>query len=103
LFPTIAGAILGQLLHSLCYGLFHPAAVAFVSTHVPPQKRAVGLTMYLSLGVGLPTFIGSALGGYIVEFFGYRMLFGSYTVFSLIGLIVYAVFARGLSEKPAAR
>jgi PPP family 3-phenylpropionic acid transporter len=103
LFPTIAGAILGQLLHSLCYGLFHPAAVAFVSTHVPPQKRAVGLTMYLSLGVGLPTFIGSALGGYIVEFFGYRMLFGSYTVFSLIGLIVYAVFARGLSEKPTAR
>jgi len=103
LFPTIVGAVLGQLLHSLCYGLFHPAAVAFVSTHVPPRKRAVGLTMYLSLGMGLPTFFGSALGGYIVEFFGYRILFGSYTVFSLIGLIVYGAFARVLSEKPEAR
>lgn len=99
LFPTKAGAILGQVLHSLCYGLFHPAAVAFVSTHVPPQQRAVGLTMYLSLGVGLPTFIGSALGGYTVEFFGYRILFGSYTVFSVIGLIVYAAFSSVLSEK----
>ncbi|WP_304243813.1 MFS transporter, partial [Gracilinema caldarium] len=97
------GAILGQILHSLCYGLFHPAAVAFVSTHVPPQKRAVGLTMYLSLGVGLPTFIGSAMGGYVVELFGYRMLFGSYTVFSLIGLIVYAFFAGQLSETRPAR
>lgn len=103
LFPTAVGAILGQLLHSLCYGLFHPAAVAFVSTHVPPQKRAVGLTMYLSLGVGLPTFIGSAMGGYVVELFGYRMLFGSYTVFSLIGLIVYVFFAGQLSERRPAR
>ena len=98
LFPTIAGAILGQLLHSLCYGLFHPAAVAFVSTHIPPQHRAVGLTMYLSLGVGLPTFIGSALGGYIIEALGYRFLFGSYTIFSMLGLIIYAIFSKSLSE-----
>ncbi|MCA1949701.1 MAG: MFS transporter [Treponema sp.] len=99
LFPTKAGAIMGQLLHSLCYGLFHPAAVAFVSTHVPPQKRAVGLTMYISLGVGLPTFIGSALGGYIVEALGYRVLFGSYTIFSVIGIVIYGFFAAALSEK----
>lgn len=99
LFPTKAGAIMGQLLHSLCYGLFHPAAVAFVSTHVPPQKRAVGLTMYISLGVGLPTFIGSAIGGYIVEALGYRVLFGSYIIFSVIGLLIYGIFAGALSEK----
>ncbi|AEJ19091.1 MFS transporter [Gracilinema caldarium] len=102
-YPTMGGAIIGQLLHSLCYGLFHPAAVAFVSTHVPPQKRAVGLTMYISLGVGLPTFIGSALGGYVVEFFGYRILFGSYTIFSFIGLIVYVIFRQSLSEKTEGR
>ncbi|MBU0934668.1 MAG: MFS transporter [Spirochaetes bacterium] len=89
LFPSPAGAISGQLLHSLCYGLFHPAAVAFVSTHVAPERRAMGLTMYLSLGVGLPTFLGSAVGGFIVDHAGYRVLFASFIVFAIAGIVLY--------------
>ncbi|MFQ3547739.1 MAG: MFS transporter [Termitinemataceae bacterium] len=92
LFPTMAGAVFGQLLHSLCYGIFHPAAVAFVSTHVPPEQRALGLSMYLSFGVGFPTFLGSSLAGYIVEGWGYRVLFGSFTLFGIIALGLYRLF-----------
>ncbi len=96
LFPSPAGAVSGQLLHSLCYGLFHPAAVAFVATHVPPERRAVGLSMYLSLGVGLPTFLGSSLGGFIVDAAGYRVLFASYILFAAVGLVLYGLFRRRL-------
>lgn len=96
LFPSPAGAVSGQLLHSLCYGLFHPAAVAFVATHVPPERRAVGLSMYLSLGVGLPTFLGSSLGGFIVDAAGYRVLFASYILFAVVGLALYGLFRRRL-------
>lgn len=100
LFPTPAGAVVGQTLHSLCYGLFHPSAVAFVATHVPPERRAVGMSMYLSLGVGLPTFLGSAVGGFVVDMGGYRLLFGSFITFAIAGLVLYAVIRHRL-EAPA--
>jgi PPP family 3-phenylpropionic acid transporter len=100
IFPNPAGAVVGQLLHSLCYGLFHPAAVAFVATSVPPDRRAVGMAMYLSLGVGLPTFLGSAAGGFIVEAAGYRVLFASYIIFAVASLAVYFA-ARKALERPS--
>jgi PPP family 3-phenylpropionic acid transporter len=91
LFP-IKGAIIGaQLLHSLCFGLFHPAAVAFITQSVPPEKRAIGMSLYLSLGSGLPALLGNVLGGFIVEHGGYAPVFGFFTIFTLLALIVYAV------------
>lgn len=89
LFPTKIGVVSGQLLHSICFGLFHPAAVAFVISHVSPAKRAVGLSLYTALAGSLPTFIGSSIGGFIVEAAGYRVLFASFTVFVVIALAVY--------------
>jgi PPP family 3-phenylpropionic acid transporter len=97
LFPTPLGAVVGQTLHSLCFGLFHPAAVAFVATHVPPERRAVGMSLYLSLGVGLPTFLGSAVGGLVVDLGGYRLLFGSFITFALAGLALYGMIRHSLN------
>lgn len=90
-FPFKAGIILAQTLHSLCFGLFHPAAIAFISTCVPPERRALGMSLYLSLGSGLPTFAGNILGGFIVEHAGYRAMFGAFTVFPVIAVGMYAV------------
>ncbi|MDR0387153.1 MAG: MFS transporter [Treponema sp.] len=90
-FPFKAGIILAQALHSLCFGLFHPAAISFISTCVPPERRALGMSLYLSLGSGLPTFLGNILGGFIVEYSGYRTMFGVFTVFPVIAVGVYAV------------
>jgi PPP family 3-phenylpropionic acid transporter len=90
-FPFKAGVIIAQLLHSLCFGLFHPSAIAFISSCVPPERRALGMSLYLSLGSGLPTFLGNILGGFIVEHAGYRALFGSFAVFPVIAVGVYTV------------
>jgi PPP family 3-phenylpropionic acid transporter len=100
LFPTFAGAVAGQPLHALFFGLFHPAAVAFVATKVPTERRGVGMAMYLSLGIGLPTFLGSAAGGFIVEAAGYRVLFASFIVFALASLVLFAL-TRKILEAPA--
>jgi PPP family 3-phenylpropionic acid transporter len=91
LFP-LKGVIIGaQLLHSLCFGLLHPAAVAFISQFIPPEKRAIGMSLYLSLGSGLPTLLGNVLGGFIVNYSGYPALFASFSVFTVIALIIYAL------------
>jgi PPP family 3-phenylpropionic acid transporter len=93
--PYPPAIIAGQLLHSLCYGLFHPAAVNFITTNIPPEHRATGMTVYISLGTALPTFLGNILGGYIVEYFGYPLLYGGYTIFPILAAVVYFIIRRG--------
>jgi len=79
----------GQLLHSLCYGLFQPATVAFVNLKTPPSERTTGMAILLGIGMGFPAFIGSALGGLVVEWAGYRWLFASFSVFAMGSLALY--------------
>jgi PPP family 3-phenylpropionic acid transporter len=89
LFPYKAGVIIAQLLHSICYGIFHPAAVAFIAANVPPERRALGMSLYLSLGNGLPTLLGSILGGWIIGRMGYRALFGIFALFPVLAAALY--------------
>jgi PPP family 3-phenylpropionic acid transporter len=98
--PYPPAIVAGQLLHSLCYGLFHPAAVAFISVNTPPEHRAAGMTLYLSLGTGLPAFLGNILGGFVVEYFGYPALYGGYTIFPILAMGVYFIILRGFRERP---
>jgi PPP family 3-phenylpropionic acid transporter len=90
-FPTPTGIVVAQLLHSFCYGIFHPTAVAFISSCVPPEHRALGMSLYLSLGTGVPTLIGNFAGGFIVEFLGYKALFNFFTIFAILGVLLFFV------------
>jgi PPP family 3-phenylpropionic acid transporter len=92
LFPFRAGIITAQLLHSFCYGLFHPAAVAFITDCVPPERRSFGMTLYMSLGGGIPTLIGNFIGGFIIDYAGYRQLFGFFTIFAVLGAVICVVY-----------
>jgi PPP family 3-phenylpropionic acid transporter len=91
-FPFKTGVIFAQLLHSFCYGLFHPAAIAFISNCVPPEQRSFGMSLYFSLGCGIPTLIGSFFGGLIIDFAGYICLFKIFSVFAILGTAIYVVY-----------
>jgi PPP family 3-phenylpropionic acid transporter len=91
-FPFRAGIIIAQLLHSCCFGLFHPAVVDFISSCVAPEQRSLGMTLYVSVGAGLPTFIGSFFGGFIVAHAGYRSLFGYFTIFAILSMVIYICY-----------
>jgi PPP family 3-phenylpropionic acid transporter len=91
--PFKPALLLAQLLHSLCYGVFHPAAIALVSGCLPPERRALGMSLYLSLGTGFPAFIGNIIGGFIVDHAGYRALFTSFMIFPAIAVGLYFFIA----------
>jgi len=88
--PTLAGALAGQLLHFFCYGLFLPSAIAFVSSHVPPERRVWGMSLLNAAAVGFPSFLGSAAGGLILAKGGYDALFGWAILPALLGLAIWA-------------
>jgi len=93
-FPSFGGALAGQLLNSITYGVFHPAAIAFISEHCPADKRITGLSLYSILSSGLASIIGSAVGGIIIDHFGYQALFLSFAVPPVIGLTVFAAWRK---------
>lgn len=98
-FPTFGGAIAGQLLHSICFGLFHPAAVVFVCHHAPKKLIAVALTLYSSVAVGVGSVIGNVIGGMIIDSFGYQFLFIFFAIFPFLGILLYLFFKKRLLEQ----
>ena len=90
LFPTVAGAAAAQTLNSFTFGLFHPAAVMFAAEHANKKEHGVLAQVLYSVGVaGLAKVLGNALGGITVDKFGYQVLFASYAVFPLVGLLLF--------------
>ncbi|ADY13844.1 MFS transporter [Sphaerochaeta globosa] len=100
MFPSITGVLAAQLLHSIGYGFFHPAAIYFVARRVKRSHRTLGMSIYISLGTGLPAVLGSSLGGLVVESYGYKTLFLSYSVFALASAVLCLVFYRTMKTPP---
>jgi len=91
LFPYRPVVIAAQLLHSLCYGVYHPAAVQFISSVFPAKRRGIGMPVYLALGSGLPALLGNMAGGVIVESIGFRPLFAIYAGIAALGVLIFGV------------
>jgi PPP family 3-phenylpropionic acid transporter len=94
LFPCFAGALAGQLLNAITYGIFHPAAIAFVSERVPNDKRVTGLTLYSVAANGFANIIGSAVGGVIIDRFGYPVLFIVSAILPPAGIAAFSIWRR---------
>ena len=100
--PTLLVVGLAQLLHAFTFGTFHTASVAYVNGKVPRARRGMGMAIYNSVGVGLPSFLASVLGGFILERHGYSYLFLVYALVPLAGIAVLLFFGgrlipRGIS------
>ena len=93
--PAVVGA---QLLHALTFGVFHTAGVAFVQLKVHPSRRALGMAVYMSMGIGVSGFLGSAAGGYLLEHLGFRTLFGSYAIVPLLGVLLLLLVRKPMRE-----
>jgi PPP family 3-phenylpropionic acid transporter len=91
IFPYKAVIIAAQLLHSLCFGIYHPAAVQFISSIFPAEKRGIGMPVYLALGSGLPALLGNMTGGVIVQTIGFRPLFAIYAGTAVIAVMIFLV------------
>jgi PPP family 3-phenylpropionic acid transporter len=86
--PFKSCILASQLLHSLCFGLFHPAAVHFIAGIFPAKKRGIGMSVYMALGSGLPALIGNMVGGAVVEAAGYRFLFALYAGIAGVAFVI---------------
>ncbi len=101
--PSLPVISLAQLLHAFTFGTFHTAAVAYVNTKIPAERRGMGMAIYNAIGTGLASFLASVTAGYILEAHGYVALFVSFAAVPLGGVLILACFGRSLLPRGPAR
>jgi len=89
LLPFKPCIVISQMLHSLCFGVYHPAAVDFIAGIFPAKRRGTGMSVYLIVGSGLPALVSNMVGGAVVETFGYRPLFALYAAVAGAAVLIY--------------
>ena len=90
--PGIAGAVAGQLLHSISFGLFHPLSVLLCV--LQSRGNTVTAMTLFTAASGIAYVIGSMIGGYIIEYAGYPALFLLFSIFPAIGACFYFLTMR---------
>jgi PPP family 3-phenylpropionic acid transporter len=98
--PTLAVVCLAQLLHAFTFGTFHTSAVAYVNLKIEHDRRGTGMAIYNAVGIGLPSFLASVAGGYILEAHGFVVLFVAYAAVPIAGIAVLAAFGKRLLPAP---
>lgn len=88
LIPSIYTFIIAQMLHGLTFGVLHVAATGYAADNVAPEHYDLAMTLYWSLATNLPEMLGAFAGGFVIEAFGYPMLFLSYSIFPLVACIL---------------
>ena len=89
IFPSFWGALAGQLLNSLTFGLLHPAAVSFICEHVKGKKQVTALAMYTVGANGIANIIGSAVGGLVIAKYGFPVLFIAAAALPPFGILLF--------------
>jgi PPP family 3-phenylpropionic acid transporter len=85
--PNLAIVALAQLLHAFTFGTLHTTAVAYVNAKIGPARRGMGMAVYNAVGIGLPTFLASVIGGFVIEAHGFVTLFASYAAVPVVGIV----------------
>ncbi len=86
--------ILLSLIHGLTFGAFYVASVGYVANRVPPQLRASGQALFVSVTFGI-----GGLIGYLTSGVGYDAL-GGHRLFAMAGLVELLAAGLILRIKP---
>lgn len=94
-FTTSIGAfVCAQMLHGFTFGGVHVASIRFIASKVPRENSSMAMSVYTCIGSSLPTMLGSLSGGWIIEEWGYHVLFCSFAAVVGLGVLVMVVFHR---------
>lgn len=87
--PNAWVVLLVEPLHGVTYSAAAMAGVAFVAYRTPPELEATGQSI-LSAVRALGSTIGVALGGYVMEHFGSKVLYRSAAASVLTAAVIFA-------------
>jgi PPP family 3-phenylpropionic acid transporter len=88
-----------QPLHMLTFGAFHCASVTYVSRSFPNRLQGSAQGICFAVTVGLGSFLGSAVGGVVLEHWGYVTLYLSFAALAAVAFLVCILFVPKLEKQ----
>ncbi len=76
-----------RVLQGLGSGPISPMSMVFLTQVFPPQQRGLAMGLY-GLGISCGPVVGPVLGGYVTEYFNWRMVFYMNAVPGVLGIIL---------------
>ena len=98
-FPSVAGLVVAQLLHSMTFGAFHIGATKFIAQNVDKNHYSLAMSFYWAIAINLPSMIGSLFGGFVIDNLGYPNLFVVNLVFPIVAIILALCWRRTLDSQ----
>lgn len=73
--PPLPVILTGQLLHALSFGLLHITIIVLINHQITEKSRALAMAVFGGISYGLAGFIGSSLSGFILDSYGFAVMF----------------------------
>ncbi len=80
-----------QILHAFTFGILHVACLSYINEHIPARHRTFAISIYIAIGWGLSTFIGSPLCGLLIETWGYGRMYATMALLPALSLVILLV------------
>lgn len=77
-----------QLLHGLGFGACHIGVTSYIARHVDKKHTTLAMTIYWSIAVNFAEMLGTLGGGFVIDLYGYRVLFALSSLFPLASVIL---------------
>ncbi|WP_134701919.1 MFS transporter [Ammoniphilus sp. YIM 78166] len=91
--------LLVQPLHGLCFGIFFPAALQYVTKIVKPEVQSTAHVLLITVFFGVCGIIGGLMGGHVMESYGGSALYFLLSGCSVVGFISVLTFSYAFASR----
>ena len=102
-FPTTLACVFAAMLHSFNFAALHIGLTKYMAQNVNEEHYSLAMSFYWAIATNFPEMIGTLLGGFIIDAYGYPTLFASYTIFPAISFILFLIFKKKLTSNTSAK
>ena len=95
-FPTTLACVFAAMLHSINFAALHIGLSKYISQNVKEDHYSLAMSLYWAVATNFPEMIGTLVGGFVIDAYGYPTLFASYAVLPAIAFILFIVFRKKL-------
>lgn len=88
---SVSGIVWAQLTNSLSFGIFLPTSVHYISRITPGRTKATALSLASSMYMGASGILGNLLGGFVIDYYGIRTLYGGAAALAAVVTVAFGV------------
>ncbi|MBN2657900.1 MAG: MFS transporter [Spirochaetales bacterium] len=89
---TLLPLYLIQISHSFSFGINHFCMINLINRKTPASGRGLAMSIFTAVGMGLSLFTGGIIGGTILEFGDFPLLFQVFSFFPLAAIAINFIF-----------